>query len=209
MIRATWRALALLGAGALTGCFGGSWTPSDEARAMLSRVAQKDPGLALEWPAGLPGDSSALLDDAARVLDEEAAWLLEVDRRHAQAMTEEERSRLAEVRHDGIERLSHDVLQLRAALGWWTARAPTQELALVLDPVEERDGARRPPDPRSQPVQLGQVVVLESGVRPAGVYLRGVSLPLALRALRDAMLEWARAKGALSPEARERFLPAR
>lgn len=209
MRRAVRRSLALLGAAALTGCFGGSWAPSDEARAMLSRVSQQDPGLALEWPAGLPGDSNALLDDAARVLDEQAAWLVEVDRRHAQALTEEERSRLAEVRHDGIEHLSQDVLQLRAALGWWSARAPTQELALVLDPVEEKDAARRPPDPRSQPVQLGQVVVLEAGVRPAGVFLRGVSLPFALRALRDAMLEWARAKGALSPEARERFLPAR
>lgn len=208
-MRAATQAWLFAAAALLSGCGGGSWTMPEETRAVVARASQQDPNAAFEWPAGLPGDGEALLRETTLALDQVGHYLVEVDRRHAQALTEEERARLAEVRHDTIERLFTDVSQLKAVLSWYTAQPATQQLALVFDDIEPPASDGRLPDPRSRPVKLSHLAVLETQERPAGTFWRGVSLPLALRALRDGVVEWARAQGALSPEAREQLLATR
>lgn len=195
---------------ALVGCGGGRWSLPEDAQAVVSRTAaEQQPNATLEWPSGLPGDSGTMLDEIALALSDVGHYLVEVDKRHAQALTEEERGRLSEVRHDTIERLFQDLTHLQAVLTWWRAQGATQQLALVFADVDAPPAGVRPLDPRTQPVQFSHLAVLETQERPAGVYWRGVSLPLALRALRDGIVDWARGQGALSPESRERLLPAR
>lgn len=192
--------LALL----LVGCGGGSWQLTEPARTTVSRVSQQDPGLVLEWPRSMPADARGLISECAFVLDQLDANLLELDRRHAQALTEEERSRLAEVRAESIEKLFGFAGQLRALIGWWQSPG-TQQLALVFEAEEATRDARGRPIPGSGALLFAHVAVLDPQERPSGPALRQASLPLALRALRDAMVEWARSKGALSPEAREKL----
>lgn len=189
----------------LAGCAGGSWQLSEPARATVMRVSQQqDPGLVLEWPGAMPSDARALLSECAYVLDQLGENLLELDRRHAQALTEEERARLAEVRAESIDELFGFAVQLRSVIGWW--RGPgTQHLALVFEPEEAPRDSRGRPIPGPTWLRFDHVAVLDPQERPAGPAVRQASLSLALRALRDAMVEWARSKGALSPEAREKL----
>ncbi|MEZ6189608.1 MAG: hypothetical protein R3F62_31980, partial [Planctomycetota bacterium] len=106
------RALASLVILTLAACCRGGWELNEEAQAVVKASSTKDPEASLDYSCSLEDEVVAQLDRACLLLDARQARVIELDRRHQVAMTDEERSRLSEVREQAIDTLYAELNQL-------------------------------------------------------------------------------------------------
>ena len=186
---------------ALVACCRGGWELNEQAQAVIKAVSSEDPGVELDYDCGLEDEVVAQLDRACVLLDARQARVIELNRRHEVAMTDEERTRLADVRGAAIDELYAQLHQLDTVAEHLANPSPSTTL-LVVHKAIPRKGSTAPIDTAAMNVNFDHVTVAGPKDQPAGVVVRGASTAVVVRSLVDDMLRKALEDEILDPEFR-------
>lgn len=185
MKRALWGLAVVLAA-----CCRGGWELDEQGQAVVKAVSSKDPAAELDYSCSLEDEVVAQLDRACVLLDARQARLVELNRRHEVAMTDQERERLADVRTAAIEELYAQLHQLDTVAQHLANPSPSTTLLAVYRAVPP-EGSTAAIDSAAMNVTFDHVTVAGPKDQPAGIVVRNGSTAVVVRSLVDDMLRQA------------------